>query len=160
MSIYDIALKTIEYKDTTLKEYRNKYMLIVNVASKCGFTKQYEGLEKLYKKYKDRNFVVLGFPCNQFASQEPANESAIMNFCKINYDVTFPMFAKVDVNGDGAHQLYKYLKSEKTGLLGTEMIKWNFTKFLVNNKGQVIERFSSLTTPESIDVYLAKEIFK
>ena len=160
MSIYDIALKTIEYKDTTLKEYRNKYMLIVNVASKCGFTKQYEGLEKLYKKYKDRNFVVLGFPCNQFASQEPANESAIMNFCKINYDVTFPMFAKVDVNGDGAHQLYKYLKSEKTGLLGTEMIKWNFTKFLVNNKGQVIERFSSLTTPESIDEYLAKEIFK
>jgi len=160
MSIYDIPLKTIEYKDTTLKEYRNRYMLIVNVASKCGFTKQYQGLEKLYKKYKDRNFVVLGFPCNQFASQEPGSESDIIRFCKINYDVTFPMFSKIDVNGDNTHQLYKYLKSEKTGLLGTQIIKWNFTKFLVNNKGKVIERFGPSTTPEEIDEYLTKEIFK
>jgi len=160
MSIYDIPLKTIEYKDTTLKEYRNKYMLIVNVASKCGFTKQYEGLEKLYKKYKDRNFVVLGFPCNQFASQEPGSESDIISFCKINYDVTFPMFSKIYVNGDNTHQLYKYLKSEKAGLLGTQIIKWNFTKFLVNNRGQVIDRFAPSTTPEEIDEYLTKEIFK
>jgi len=160
MSIYDIPLKTIEYKDTTLKEYRNRYMLIVNVASKCGFTKQYEGLEKLYKKYKDRNFVVLGFPCNQFASQEPGSESDIISFCKINYDVTFPMFSKIYVNGDNTHQLYKYLKSEKSGLLGTQMIKWNFTKFLVSDKGQVIKRFAPFTTPEKIDEYLTKEIFK
>jgi len=160
MSIYDIPLKTIEYKDTTLKEYRDKYMLIVNVASKCGFTKQYEGLEKLYKKYKDRNFVVLGFPCNQFASQEPGTESDIISFCRANYDVTFPMFSKIDVNGDSTHQLYKYLKSEKPGLLGTQIIKWNFTKFLVNNRGQVIERFAPSTTPKEIDEYLTKEIFK
>jgi len=160
MFIYDIPLKTIELKETTLKEFENRYMLIVNVASKCGFTKQYDGLEKLYQKYKNRDFVVLGFPCNQFASQEPVDEREIMNFCKRDYGVTFPMFAKIDVNGDSAHPLYKYLKSSKPGFLGTEIIKWNFTKFLVNKSGKVIERFSPSTTPEEIDEYLSSSVFK
>jgi glutathione peroxidase len=125
-------------------------MLIVNTASKCGFTPQYEGLEKLYSKHQDNGLVVLGFPCNQFKSQEPGDEKDIKNFCEINYGVSFPMFAKVDVNGDDTHELFKYLKSETKGLLG-ESVKWNFTKFLVDKDGRVIRRYAPTVEPLSIE---------
>ena len=125
-------------------------MLVVNTASKCGFTPQYEGLEALYKKYKDQGFVVLGFPCNQFGRQEPGSESDIEDFCQLNYGVSFPMFAKIDVNGDDADPLFKYLKSSQKGILGSEKIKWNFTKFLVNRDGKVIARFASTVKPENL----------
>ncbi|MFK5974891.1 MAG: glutathione peroxidase [Sulfurovum sp.] len=150
-SIYDFTVTTINGKKITLQEYKGKVMLIVNVASKCGYTPQYEGLENLYKKYKDRGLVVLGFPCNQFSSQEPANEAKIQSFCRINFGVTFPMFSKINVNGKLAHPLYRYLKSEQTGFLGTTSIKWNFTKFLVNKEGKVTERFGSSTKPKSLE---------
>jgi glutathione peroxidase len=125
-------------------------MLVVNTASKCGFTPQYEGLEALYKKYKDQGFVVLGFPCNQFGRQEPGSESDIEDFCQLNYGVSFPMFAKIDVNGDDADPLFKYLKNRQKGILGSEKIKWNFTKFLVNRDGKVIARFASTVKPENL----------
>jgi glutathione peroxidase len=125
-------------------------MLVVNTASKCGFTPQYEGLEALYKKYKDQGFVVLGFPCNQFGRQEPGSESDIEEFCQLNYGVSFPMFAKIDVNGDDADPLFKYLKNSQKGILGSEKIKWNFTKFLVNRDGKVIARFASTVKPENL----------
>jgi len=150
-TIYDFEIKTITGTETTLQEYKGKVMLIVNVASKCGYTPQYDGLESLYKKYQDKGFVVLGFPCNQFGSQEPASESEIQNFCRVNFGVTFPMFAKIDVNGDDAHPLYKYLKSKKPGILGTETIKWNFTKFLIDKEGNIIKRFGSSTKPIDIE---------
>ena len=150
-TIYDFEIKTITGTETTLQEYKGKVMLIVNVASKCGYTPQYDGLESLYKKYQDKGFVVLGFPCNQFGSQEPASESEIQNFCRVNFGVTFPMFAKIDVNGDDAHPLYKYLKSAKPGILGTETIKWNFTKFLIDKEGNIIKRFGSSTKPIDIE---------
>jgi glutathione peroxidase len=149
--IYDFHVKTIQGEATTLSEYKNKVLLIVNVASQCGFTPQYEGLEALYQKYKERGFVVLGFPCNQFGSQEPGTEKEIQNFCRVNYGVTFPMYAKIKVNGDDTHPLYKYLKSEQPGFLGTEMIKWNFTKFLIDREGHVVKRFGSSTKPHEIE---------
>ncbi|MFV0563917.1 glutathione peroxidase [Malaciobacter mytili] len=150
-SIYDIEVKTIEGKTIKMSEYKNKVLLIVNVASFCGFTSQYEGLEKLYKKYKTKDFVVLGFPCNQFMNQEPEDEQKIKEFCSLTYDVTFPMFSKVEVNGENTHDLYKLLKQEASGVLGTEAIKWNFTKFLVNKQGKIVERFAPSTTPESLE---------
>ncbi len=152
--IYDFEVTKIDGNKTTMAQYEGKVLLIVNVASDCGFTYQYDGLEDLYKKYKDRGLVVLGFPCNQFASQEPASEKEIHNFCRVKFGVTFPMFSKIKVNGDDTHPLYAYLKSEKTGFLGTEFIKWNFTKFLVDRKGKVVKRFSSSTKPLSLELYI------
>lgn len=150
-SIYDFEVVDIHHKKTTLAPYRGKVILIVNTASKCGFTPQFEGLEKLYKTYKDKGFVVLGFPCNQFASQEPLNEEQIENFCRLDYGVTFPMFAKIDVNGDNTHPLYRYLKSNAPGILGSEMIKWNFTKFLIDRNGKIVGRYAPATEPKSIE---------
>jgi len=155
-TIYDFKVTTITNQEISLQEYQGKVVLIVNVASKCGYTPQYAGLEALYKKYKERGFVVLGFPCNQFASQEPDSEAQIENFCRVNFGVTFPMFAKIDVNGDKAHPLYKYLKAQKTGLLGTEAIKWNFTKFLVDKQGNAIKRFGSSTKPIELEDEIEK----
>ena len=157
-SIYDFTAKSLQGKDVPLSEYRGKPMLIVNTASKCGFTPQYEGLEKLYEQHKDKGLVVLGFPCNQFGAQEPGSEQEIATFCETNYDVSFPMFRKVDVNGDAAAPVYKFLKSAKPGLLGTEAIKWNFTKFLVDRSGTVLERFAPNDTPESIERDVAKAL--
>ncbi len=158
MTIYDFKVKTITGEETTLESYKGKVMLIVNVASKCGFTKQYIGLQELYEKYKDKGFVVLGFPCNQFMSQEPATEKEIQNFCQVNFGATFPMFAKIDVNGDNTHPLYEHLKSQASGFLGSESIKWNFTKFLVDKEGNVIERFGSSTEPSEIEKDIEKYI--
>ena len=150
MSIYDIDVKTIDGKPQKLEAYRGKTLLVVNVASKCGFTSQYEGLQKLYDEFKDKNFAVLGFPCDQFGHQEPGTEAEIQSFCSTTYNVTFPMFAKINVNGSDAHPLYNYLKSEKRGLLGSESIKWNFTKFLVGPDGSVMKRYAPTDTPASI----------
>jgi glutathione peroxidase len=150
-SIYDFSAKTIDGKEQKLDAYRGKAMLVVNVASKCGFTPQYEGLEALYRKLKDKGFVVLGFPCDQFGHQEPGDEEEIRNFCSLTYDVTFPMFAKIDVNGAHAHPLYKYLKHEAKGLLGSEAIKWNFTKFLVGKDGAVLKRYAPNDAPKSLE---------
>jgi len=152
MSIYDFEVKTIRGEMITMDAFKNKLLLIVNVASKCGFTNQYEGLEALYQKYKDKGLVVLGFPCNQFMNQEPLSEDEIKSFCSLTYGVTFPMFAKIDVNGEQAHPLYTYLKEAKKGLLGSEAIKWNFTKFLVDKNGNVINRYAPATKPESLEV--------
>jgi glutathione peroxidase len=149
-TVYDFSAQTIDGKTRKLADYRGKVLLVVNTASKCGFTPQYKGLEAVYEKFKDRGFAVLGFPCNQFGAQEPGQESEIAEFCEMNYGVSFPMFAKVDVNGDGAHPLFKHLTSAKKGLLGSEAIKWNFTKFLVGKDGAVIERYAPTTTPEAI----------
>jgi len=154
-SIYDFTAKSLQGKDVSLSDFRGKPMLIVNTASKCGFTPQYEGLEKLYEQHKDKGFVVLGFPCNQFGAQEPGSEAEIGAFCQANYGVTFPMFSKIDVNGTNAHPLYTYLKGEKAGILGTKNIKWNFTKFLVNRDGQVVNRFAPTTKPEDIQNAIA-----
>ncbi|SNS40806.1 glutathione peroxidase [Sphingomonas laterariae] len=148
--IYDFTAKTIDGADASLGDYRGKVLLIVNTASKCGFTPQYEGLEKLHEAYADRGLAVLGFPCNQFGAQEPGDAAEIANFCTLRYDVKFPMFAKIDVNGNHAHPLYKYLKKQQKGLLGTEGIKWNFTKFLVDRQGQVVDRFAPTTKPEDM----------
>jgi glutathione peroxidase len=149
--IYSFQVKTIDGKETTLADFKGKALLIVNVASQCGFTGQYKGLEALHRKYRDKGFEVLGFPCNQFGAQEPGDESEIKNFCSLNYDVTFPMFAKIDVNGAKTHPLYEFLKKEEKGILGTEGIKWNFTKFLVSKDGKVLKRFASTTSPESLE---------
>jgi glutathione peroxidase len=135
----------------TLDRFRGHVLLIVNVASRCGYTPQYRGLEALYRRHRDAGLVVLGFPCNQFGNQEPGAEPEIAEFCALTYDVTFPMFARVDVNGPGTHPLYEFLKARKKGLLGTEGIKWNFTKFLVGRDGRVIGRFAPTDTPESIE---------
>jgi glutathione peroxidase len=156
MSIYDFSAKTIDGQDKQLDEYKGKVMLVVNTASKCGFTPQYKGLEELYRQYKDKGLVVLGFPCDQFGHQEPGDENEIKNFCSLNFDVSFPMFAKVEVNGDKAHPLYKHLKEEKPGVLGSEGIKWNFTKFLVDKSGKVVKRYAPTDKPES----LAKDVEK
>lgn len=148
---YDFSATTLDGDEQPLKDYKGKALLIVNVASKCGFTPQYTGLEALYRKYKDEGLVVLGFPCDQFGHQEPGDADEIRSFCSTSYDVSFPMFAKIDVNGDKAHPLYKWLKSEKSGFLGTEAVKWNFTKFLVNREGEVVRRYAPTDTPEKID---------
>ena len=155
-SIYDFTVNDIHGKPVKLDKYRGKLMLIVNTASECGFTPQYKGLEAMYEKLHDKGLEVLGFPCNQFGGQEPGGEKEIAQFCELNYGVTFPMFAKVDVNGDKAAPLYKFLKAEKPGLLGSEAIKWNFTKFLVNREGNVVKRYAPNDTPESI----AKDVEK
>jgi glutathione peroxidase len=149
-NVHDFTVNDIAGKPVRLDRYDGEVMLIVNVASQCGFTPQYQGLEGLQKKFHARGFDVLGFPCNQFGKQEPGTEAEIAAFCDVNYHVTFPMFAKIDVNGDGAAPLYRLLKSEKPGLLGSEAIKWNFTKFLVDRKGKVLKRYAPNDTPESI----------
>ena len=150
MSIYDIEVTTIDGRLQKMDAYRGKTLLIVNVASQCGFTPQYEGLQGLYEQHRDKGFAVLGFPCNQFGHQEPGSEAEIQRFCSTTYNVTFPLFAKIDVNGGNAHALYRHLKSEKKGLLGSEAIKWNFTKFLVGPDGAVLKRYAPTDTPESI----------
>ena len=151
MSIYDFKVKDINSNEVSMSKYKDKVLLIVNVASKCGFTGQYEGLENLYKKYKNEDFMILGFPSNQFSNQEPGTNEEIKEFCTLTYGVDFDMFAKVDVNGENEIPLYTYLKKEASGILGTEGIKWNFTKFLVNKEGKVVDRFGSTTTPASIE---------
>ena len=152
--LYEIAVTSWDEQPMRLDRFRGQVLLIVNVASQCGFTPQYAGLEALYRKYQDRGFAVLGFPCNQFGRQEPGRASAIHEFCRESYDVTFPLFAKVDVNGDHAHPLFVFLKSQKSGLLGSSEIKWNFTKFLVDRSGAVVARFGSTSTPESIEPHI------
>lgn len=151
MTIYDIPVTTIDGQPQTLALYRERVLLIVNVASKCAFAKQYAGLEELYRRHKDEGLVIMGFPCDQFGHQEPGDEAAIQSFCSLTYNVSFPLFAKVSVNGDDAHPLYKYLTSAKKGLLGTRSIKWNFTKFLVSRTGEVIERFGPMTAPDRLE---------
>ncbi|GEO27521.1 glutathione peroxidase [Alicyclobacillus acidoterrestris] len=151
MSVYDFTAKRIDGSTQSLSEYQGNVLLIVNTASKCGFTPQYEGLEALYRKYQDEGFVILGFPCNQFGKQEPGSEAEIAQFCQVTYDVTFPMFAKIDVNGRNAHPLYQYLKSEAGGVLGSQAIKWNFTKFLVNRQGKVLKRFAPTVSPSELE---------
>ncbi|HEY4092569.1 MAG TPA: glutathione peroxidase [Luteibacter sp.] len=148
--IYDFSARDIDGNERSLAEWKGKVVLVVNVASKCGFTPQYKGLEALQKQYGAQGFDVLGFPCDQFGHQEPGDEAEIRDFCSLTYDVSFPMFSKIDVNGDKAHPLYKWLKSTKKGFLGTEGIKWNFTKFLVNRDGEVVERYAPTDTPEKI----------
>ena len=148
--VYDFKAEKLEGGEQSLSEYEGKVLLIVNTASKCGFTPQFDGLEKVFQKYKDQGLVILGFPCNQFASQDPASNSEIGEFCQRNYGVSFPMFAKIDVNGSNAHPLYKYLTKEAKGLLGTEAVKWNFTKFLVGRDGNVIDRYATATKPEAM----------
>ena len=150
MNLQDIAIQTIDGTPQTLADHSGKVLLIVNVASKCGFTPQYTGLEQLHQRYKDRGFEVLGFPCDQFGNQEPGNEAEIAQFCSLTYDVTFPMFAKVNVNGADAHPLFKHLKKAAPGLLGSEGIKWNFTKFLVDPTGQTVKRYAPTDTPASL----------
>lgn len=149
-SIYDIEVTSLEGERQTLEQYRGKVLLIVNVASKCGFTPQYAGLEELYRSHRDRGLVVLGFPCDQFGHQEPGDSEEIRSFCSLTYQVDFPMFAKIEVNGPGTHPLYRLLKSAQKGLLGSEAIKWNFTKFLVDRSGGVVQRYAPTATPESI----------
>jgi glutathione peroxidase len=154
-SIYDFTVHDIHGKPVKLDRYRGKVLLVVNTASKCGFTPQYKGLEALYKSMHGKGLEILGFPCNQFGAQEPGDEREIAQFCELNFGVTFPLFAKVDVNGEDAAPVYKYLKAEKPGLLGSEAIKWNFTKFLVGRDGKVLKRYAPSDTPERIDKDIA-----
>jgi glutathione peroxidase len=151
MTLYDIEAKTISGETQSLRDFEGKVLLVVNVASKCGFTPQYKGLEALYEKYAGKGFAVLGFPCNQFGAQEPGSEGEIAAFCDATYGVRFPMFAKIDVNGENTHPLYKLLKHDAPGLLGSEAIKWNFTKFLVGREGKVVKRYAPTDTPQSLD---------
>ena len=153
-SLHTIEVKTIVGEPKPLADFAGKALLIVNVASKCGFTPQYQGLEALHKQYKDRGFAVLGFPCDQFGHQEPGNEEEIRNFCSLTYDVSFPMFAKVEVNGPGAHPLYRHLKQAAPGILGTQRIKWNFTKFLVDAQGKVVARYAPTEKPERLGRFI------
>jgi glutathione peroxidase len=155
-SIYDFAARTIDGKEQPLAAYKGKALLVVNVASKCGFTPQYTGLEAVHRKLAAKGFAVLGFPCDQFGHQEPGDEQEIKKFCALNYDVSFPMFAKIAVNGDGAHPLYAWLKKQAPGVLGTVGIKWNFTKFLVDKSGQVVARYAPNDKPETIEKDIEK----
>ncbi|ASJ96117.1 glutathione peroxidase [Shewanella marisflavi] len=150
MSIYDFSLTRIDGSTQSMADFKGKVLLIVNTASKCGFTPQYQALQALYDQFGPEKFAVLGFPCNQFGQQEQGDESEISQFCELNFAVNFPLFAKIEVNGNQAHPLYRYLKREAKGLLGSESIKWNFTKFLVDGEGKVLERFAPTTTPESL----------
>ncbi|MGC3982170.1 MAG: glutathione peroxidase [Steroidobacteraceae bacterium] len=150
MSLYTIEVRDIDGQSTTLAGYQGQVLLIVNVASKCGFTPQYTGLEALYRRYREQGFTVLGFPCDQFGHQEPGDEAEIKNFCSLNYDVSFPLFTKINVNGANAHPLYQHLKAARPGILGSEAIKWNFTKFLVNRQGEVVKRYAPNDAPESL----------
>ena len=149
--IYEYSVKDKDDSEIKMGDYRGKTLLIVNTASKCGFTPQYDGLNELQKKYADQGFSVLAFPCNQFGKQEPGSNSEIQDFCSLNFDVSFPVLAKIDVNGENEEPLFGYLKSEKPGIMGSKGIKWNFTKFLVNKNGEVLKRFSSKTTPSEIE---------
>jgi len=155
-TVFDFTAQDIAGKDVDLSQYQGKVLLIVNTASKCGFTPQYKGLQAIFEKYRERGFEVLGFPCNQFGHQEPGDEAQISEFCELNFGVDFPLFGKIDVNGDDAHPLYRHLKEEAPGLLGSKAVKWNFTKFLVNRDGQVVKRYAPTDKPES----LAKDIEK
>ena len=157
MPVYDYSAKLNNGNDTKLSKFKGKVLLVVNTASQCGFTPQYKGLQELYAKYKDRGFAVLAFPCDQFGHQEPGNDDEIKSFCETNYGVEFPLFAKIEVNGDNADPLYKFLKSEKGGLLG-DAIKWNFTKFLVDKQGNVVERYAPLTPPDNIANDIEREL--
>ncbi len=156
--LYDINVKDNNLNNVEMSEYKGKILLIVNVASKCGFTPQYKDLESLYKKYKDQDLEVLGFPCNQFGAQEPGSNEEIQAFCNLNYNVTFKLFDKIDVNGPKTSPLFKHLKNQSPGILGTEIIKWNFTKFLVNKDGEVVKRFSSKDTEAVIETQLVKSL--
>jgi glutathione peroxidase len=149
-SIYDFKVISPDGAEVSLDRYRGKVLLIVNTASRCGFTPQYQGLEDLYRRYRNRGLVVLGFPCNQFGAQEPGSAEDIRSFCTVNYGVSFPMFAKIEVNGEQADPLYKYLKGQAKGILGSTAIKWNFTKFLVNRQGEIVDRYGSATKPEQL----------
>ena len=155
-SIYDFSAETNAGEETPLSAYRGQVMLIVNTASKCGFTPQYEGLEALHEEFASKGLAVLGFPCNQFGAQEPGDAAEIANFCSLSYDVKFPMFAKIEVNGENTHPLYRYLKHEAKGVLGTERIKWNFTKFLVDRQGEVVTRFAPTAKPETLTPAIEK----
>jgi glutathione peroxidase len=148
---YDFKAQDLDGKDVPLDTFRGKALLVVNVASKCGFTPQYTGLEAMYRKHKDEGLEVLGFPCDQFGHQEPGDAEEIKNFCSLTYDVTFPMFAKIEVNGSNAHPLWKWMKQQKSGILGLDGIKWNFTKFLIDRNGQVVKRYAPTDTPEKIE---------
>ncbi len=152
-SFYDFSANSLQGLPISMGSYSGKTILVVNTASKCGLTPQYEGLEKLYQTYKDKGLVILGFPCNQFGNQEPGDEKSISEGCLINYGVSFPMFSKIEVNGDQAHPIYVYLKKALPGILGSR-IKWNFTKFLIDSNGKPIKRFAPTTTPDSIEKYL------
>ncbi len=154
--LYSVPVRKIDGTDTSLADYQGSVLLVVNVASKCGFTPQYTGLEALYRRLGPKGLVVLGFPCDQFGNQEPGDETEIATFCRTNYDVTFPMYAKVEVNGPNAHPLYQHLKKAAPGLLGTEGVKWNFTKFLVAPDGRVVERYAPTDKPESLEGAIAK----
>jgi glutathione peroxidase len=149
-NVFDFSATAIDGKPVDLSAYKGKVLLIVNTASKCGFTPQYKGLQKMFEQYADRGLEVLGFPCDQFGHQEPGNEADINSFCEMNFGVSFPLFAKIDVNGKDAHPLFAHLKSEAPGLLGSEGIKWNFTKFLIDREGKVVSRYAPATSPESI----------
>jgi glutathione peroxidase len=155
IKFYDLEASTLQERVVSMGDFRGKTVIVVNTASKCGLTPQFEGLEMLYQKYKDKGLVILGFPCNQFANQEPGGAGDIAEFCQLNYGVTFPMFGKVDVNGDGAHPIFKYLKSELGGLFGSK-IKWNFTKFVIDKNGMPVKRFSPMTKPEKMETFLTK----
>ncbi|MCI4651176.1 glutathione peroxidase [Phaeodactylibacter sp.] len=155
MDFYSFEAEQLNGKKVKMEEYKGKTVVVVNTASKCGLTPQYEGLEKLYQKYRDEGLVVLGFPCNQFANQEPGNAEAIQEFCEINYGVSFPMFAKIEVNGDGAHPIFRYLKGELKGLFGKK-IKWNFTKFVIDKNGKPVKRFAPVTKPEKMESTIKK----
>ncbi len=154
-SLYETSANRLDGTPARLEDFRGKVLLIVNTASKCGFTPQYEGLEAIYRKFKERGFEILGFPCNQFGKQEPGDAEEIANFCSTSYDVSFPMFEKIEVNGPGAHPLYRQLKSAAPGVLGSERIKWNFTKFLVGKDGAVLKRYAPATKPEKIEADIA-----
>ena len=156
ISFYDFNATSIIGEEISMFNYKEKVILVVNTASQCGFTPQYEGLQKLYKEYQDDGFVILGFPCNQFREQESGTHKEIQTFCSKNYNITFPLFEKINVNGENTHPLYKFLKSKATGIMWTENIKWNFTKFLVDKKGKVITRYGSSTTPKDIETDILK----
>lgn len=157
-NVYDFKMKDINGTSVSLSEYTGKVILIVNVASKCGYTNQYEGLQALYQKYKDQGLVILGFPCNQFLKQEPGSDQEIAQFCKLKYDVSFPMFSKIEVNGNGASPLYKYLKNKQKGNSKDGKIEWNFTKFLIDRSGEPIARFSSKVKPEQLEEDIIKAL--
>ncbi len=157
-TIYEFKAKTIDGETESLGKHKGKCLLIVNIASKCGFTPQYKELQELYAKYKDKGFTILGFPCNQFGGQEPGSESEIKTFCSMTYGVSFPLYSKVDVNGKDAHPLYKFLTSEKPGILGTEAVKWNFTKFLIARDGTPVKRYASNATADKLSPDIEKEL--
>lgn len=160
MSIYDIEVTTIRGEQQTLAPYKGKVMLIVNTATKCGFAPQFKGLQKLHEHYGNRGLAVLGFPCGQFANQEPGDNEDIASACELNFGVTFPLYAKIEVNGDGAHPLFKHLTQEAPGLLGSKAVKWNFTKFLIDQEGKVVKRFAPADEPEKIESYIQELLEK